>query len=174
MAAEATAGERLDKLLDSSDSIMRAASLFGEESPLSSAVDLPFERGVGSMQNDFTSANVCACACGRSCHPGPARSATTLSTNGSRRNDRRDLLARRCGGHPPPLQAARRRNERRALRRPRRSCRPHGEPRGRGRLAAHAGGGEDFELRAGDRFRWARDDAGPGLINSATAEVAAV
>ena len=31
-----------------------------------------------------------------------------------------------------------------------------------------------MELRAGDRIRWTRNDAGLGLINSATAEVAAV
>ena len=48
-----------------------------------------------------------------------------------------------------------------------------------GRLAARAGGvevyrSEDLELRAGDRIRWTRNDAGLGLINSQTAEVAAV
>ena len=47
------------------------------------------------------------------------------------------------------------------------------------RLAARAGGvevyrTESMELRAGDRIRWTRNDAGLGLINSATAEVAAV
>ena len=47
------------------------------------------------------------------------------------------------------------------------------------RLAARAGGvevyrAEEMELRAGDRVRWTRNDAGLGLVNSATAEVAAV
>ena len=47
------------------------------------------------------------------------------------------------------------------------------------RLAARAGGvevyrSEEIELRAGDRIRWTRNDAGLGLVNSATAEVAAV
>ena len=47
------------------------------------------------------------------------------------------------------------------------------------RLAARSGGvevyrGEDIELRAGDRVRWTRNDAGLGLVNSQTAEVAAV
>ena len=47
------------------------------------------------------------------------------------------------------------------------------------RLAARAGGvevyrSEEMELRAGDRIRWTRNDAGLGLVNSATAEVAAV
>ena len=48
-----------------------------------------------------------------------------------------------------------------------------------GRLAARAGGvevyrAEEIELRAGDRIRWTRNDAGLGLVNSGTAEVAAV
>ena len=47
------------------------------------------------------------------------------------------------------------------------------------RLAARTGGvevyrGEDMELRAGDRIRWTRNDAGLGLVNSETAEVAGV
>ncbi len=47
------------------------------------------------------------------------------------------------------------------------------------RLAARAGGvevyrSEEIELRASDRIRWTRNDAGLGLVNSATAEVAAV
>ena len=47
------------------------------------------------------------------------------------------------------------------------------------RLGARSGGvevyrGEDMELRAGDRVRWTRNDAGLGLVNSQTAEVAAV
>ena len=47
------------------------------------------------------------------------------------------------------------------------------------RLAARTGGvevyrGEDMELRTGDRIRWTRNDAGLGLVNSQTAEVAAV
>ena len=47
------------------------------------------------------------------------------------------------------------------------------------RLAARAGGVEVYrsdtiELRAGDRIRWTRNDAGLGLVNSATAEVAGV
>ena len=47
------------------------------------------------------------------------------------------------------------------------------------RLAARAGGvevyrSETMELRAGDRIRWTRNDAGLGLVNSETAEVAAV
>ena len=33
---------------------------------------------------------------------------------------------------------------------------------------------EDIELRAGDRIRWTRNDDGLGLVNSRTAEVAAV
>ena len=33
---------------------------------------------------------------------------------------------------------------------------------------------EDMELRAGDRIRWTRNDTGLGLVNSQTAEVAAV
>ena len=33
---------------------------------------------------------------------------------------------------------------------------------------------EDIELRAGDRIRWTRNDAGLGLVNSRTAEVVAV
>ena len=48
-----------------------------------------------------------------------------------------------------------------------------------GRLAARAGGVEVYkvesmELRAGDRIRWTRNDAGLGFVNSQTAEVAAV
>ena len=48
-----------------------------------------------------------------------------------------------------------------------------------GRLAARAGGvevyrGEEMELRAGDRIRWTRNDAGLGLVNSGAAEVSAV
>ena len=48
-----------------------------------------------------------------------------------------------------------------------------------GRLAARAGGvevynKEEIELRAGDRIRWIRNDAGLGLVNSETAEVAVV
>ena len=47
------------------------------------------------------------------------------------------------------------------------------------RIAARAGGvevyrSEEMELRAGDRIRWTRNDAGLGLVNSGTAEVAAV
>ena len=47
------------------------------------------------------------------------------------------------------------------------------------RLAARAGGvevykSETMELRAGDRIRWTRNDAGLGLVNSQTAEVTAV
>ncbi len=47
------------------------------------------------------------------------------------------------------------------------------------RIAARAGGvevyrAEEIELRAGDRIRWTRNDAGLGLVNSGTAEVAAV
>ena len=47
------------------------------------------------------------------------------------------------------------------------------------RLAARSGGvevyrAEEMELRAGDRIRWTRNDAGLGLVNSQTAEVAAV
>ena len=47
------------------------------------------------------------------------------------------------------------------------------------RIAARAGGAEvyrseEMELRAGDRIRWTRNDAGLGLVNSGTAEVAAV
>ena len=47
------------------------------------------------------------------------------------------------------------------------------------RLAARTGGvevyrGEEMELRTGDRIRWTRNDAGLGLVNSQTAEVAAV
>ena len=47
------------------------------------------------------------------------------------------------------------------------------------RLAARAGGvevyrAEEMELRAGDRVRWTRNDAGLGLVNSQTAEVAGV
>ena len=47
------------------------------------------------------------------------------------------------------------------------------------RIAARAGGvevyrGEDIELHAGDCIRWTRNDAGLGLVNSDTAEVAAV
>ena len=47
------------------------------------------------------------------------------------------------------------------------------------RIAARAGGvevyrSEEIELRAGDRTRWTRNDAGLGLVNSGTAEVAAV
>ena len=47
------------------------------------------------------------------------------------------------------------------------------------RLGARSGGvevyrAEEMELRAGDRIRWTRNDAGLGLINSATAEVAGV
>ena len=48
-----------------------------------------------------------------------------------------------------------------------------------GRIAAKAGGvevyrAESMELRAGDRIRWTRNDAGMGLVNSQTAEVTAV
>ena len=47
------------------------------------------------------------------------------------------------------------------------------------RLAARTGGvevyrAEDIELRAGDRIRWTRNDMGLGLVNSQTAEIAAV
>ncbi len=47
------------------------------------------------------------------------------------------------------------------------------------RIAARAGGvevyrSEEIELRAGDRIRWTRNDAGLGLVNSGTAEVEAV
>ena len=47
------------------------------------------------------------------------------------------------------------------------------------RVAARTGGVEvyrveDIELRAGDRIRWTRNDTGLGLVNSQTAEVAAV
>ena len=47
------------------------------------------------------------------------------------------------------------------------------------RIDARSGGvevyrGEDIELRVGDRVRWTRNDAGLGLVNSQTAEVAAV
>ena len=47
------------------------------------------------------------------------------------------------------------------------------------RVAARAGGvevyrSEEIEIRAGDRIRWTRNDAGLGLVNSGTAEVAAV
>ncbi|MDD9981893.1 MAG: ATP-binding domain-containing protein, partial [Gammaproteobacteria bacterium] len=47
------------------------------------------------------------------------------------------------------------------------------------KLAARAGGvevyrSETMELRAGDRIRWTRNDAGLGLVNSGTAEVAGV
>ena len=47
------------------------------------------------------------------------------------------------------------------------------------KLAARAGGVEVYrsdtmELRAGDRIRWTRNDAALDLVNSATAEVAAV
>ena len=48
-----------------------------------------------------------------------------------------------------------------------------------GRVAARAGGVEVYkvesmELRAGDRIRWTRNDAGLGLVNSGTAEVTGV
>ena len=48
-----------------------------------------------------------------------------------------------------------------------------------GRIAARAGGVEVYrketmELRAGDRIRWTRNDAGLGLVNSQTAEVTTV
>ena len=48
-----------------------------------------------------------------------------------------------------------------------------------GRLAARSGGVEvyrveNMELRTGDRIRWTRNDAGLGLVNSQTAEVAGV
>ena len=44
------------------------------------------------------------------------------------------------------------------------------------RIAARAGGvevyrGEEIELRASDRIRWTRNDAGLGLVNSGTAAV---
>jgi len=47
------------------------------------------------------------------------------------------------------------------------------------RLAARSGGVEVYrvegmELRAGDRIRWTRNDAGLGLVNSQTAEVSAI
>ena len=47
------------------------------------------------------------------------------------------------------------------------------------KLAARTGGAEvyrceSFELRAGDRIRWTRNDTGLGLINSQTAEVTGV
>ena len=47
------------------------------------------------------------------------------------------------------------------------------------RIASRAGGvevyrSEGIELRAGDRIRWTRNDAGLGLVNSGTAEVSAV
>jgi len=48
-----------------------------------------------------------------------------------------------------------------------------------GRIAARAGGAEvyrveNMELRAGDRIRWTRNDAGLGLVNSQTADVTSV
>ena len=48
-----------------------------------------------------------------------------------------------------------------------------------GQIGARSGGvevyrTEEMELRAGDRIRWTRNDTGLGLVNSQTAEVAAV
>ena len=48
-----------------------------------------------------------------------------------------------------------------------------------GQIGARSGGievykREEMELRAGDRIRWTRNDTGLGLVNSQTAEVAAV
>ena len=43
-----------------------------------------------------------------------------------------------------------------------------------GKAAARSTGREGIELRAGDRIRWTRNDAGLGLVNSRTAEVASV
>ena len=96
--------------------------------------------------------------------------------------------ARRRGRVSPPLQAPRGGEGRRAARRWRESQDANGEPGGCGRalvawepnrIAARAGGvevyrGEEIELRAGDRIRWRLNDAGLGLVNSGTAEVAAV
>ena len=52
----------------------------------------------------------------------------------------------------------------------------HWEP---GQVAGFRGGSEvyqpeEFELRAGDRIRWTKNDAGLGLVNSRTAEVISV
>ncbi len=48
-----------------------------------------------------------------------------------------------------------------------------------GQIGGRKGGSEvykveEIELRAGDRIRWTRNDAGLGLVNSRTAEVVAV
>ena len=49
-----------------------------------------------------------------------------------------------------------------------------GADRGAQRAGVEVYRREDMELRAGDRIRWTRNDAGMGLVNSQTAEVAAV
>lgn len=41
----------------------------------------------------------------------------------------------------------------------------------RGAVAVQHYRAEEIELRAGDRIRWTRNDAGLGLVNSRTAEV---
>ena len=106
-----------------------------------------------------------------------------------REGARRQLCGGRRGGVPPPLQEDRRREGRRAPGRGRRTTRPArcclDDGKG-GRVAwqpeeigARRGGSEvyraeDIELRAGDRIRWTRNDAGLGLVNSRTAEVLSV
>ena len=49
-----------------------------------------------------------------------------------------------------------------------------GARNGKGRGAVEVYRTESMELRAGDRIRWTRNDTGLGLVNSDTAEVAAV
>ena len=100
---------------------------------------------------------------------------------------RAELPAGRRRRLPPPLQAARCRKRRRASRRRRRCRGRHGDARGQGRRDSRLGAGpargaggvevyatESMELRAGDRIRWTRNDAGLGLVNNQTAEVTAV
>ena len=45
---------------------------------------------------------------------------------------------------------------------------------GRKKAAARSTGPREIELRAGDRIRWTRNDAGLGLVNSRTAEVVGI
>ena len=109
---------------------------------------------------------------------------------GPEKGARRQLRGGRRGGVPPPLQADRRRKGRRtpgrraSTTRPARCVLDEGKG-GRtvawkpGEIGGRRGGSEVYrtegiELRAGDRIRWTRNDAGLGLVNSRTAEVMSV
>ena len=129
----------------------------------------------------------------RRAHPRPGDAERTPGLEGlhqRREGARRQLRGGRRGGVPPPLQADRRREGRRAPgcgrepQEPARSCWKTAKDGGTvawkpEEIGGRRGGSEvyraeDIELRAGDRIRWTRNDAGLGLVNSRTAEVLSV